>query len=515
MKNKFTLFFAILVMAVASCTKPDDHMCNDQDVLLKEKPNPVPIPAGDPMTKMQLDQTVIGLLESRNDFHWEWVDMKTLWSATQYGDHSVAIGYKPADAGDISKKLHTINIKSDSYKRVHEALVELILDELNKTATKPVSWQEILIEDDQTLPIITIRLTDKNTLTKLFNLVNVRYIEPLDYWPTSAERVAAASGCSGSTTALNAADYTTITPGARLPWNFNNHTIPAAWNVSQGQNMTVGVIDAGISSAQPLLNGLFNNGDSNVGRTVSTDFTLGTSAFNSCTHGTSMSGQATGPRNNQNSSTGVAYKSNLHFIRASDDVVLDASAEKTAVKNALIRMGNRVDVKIISMSIGAPFASSVLKDGVDYAYGMGKLIMAAAGTSLSWTSWWGVIYPAAYSSCVAVTGVKESGARCSDCHDGSQVLYTITMERSASSSRNSISLAYSSLTPTYIGGSSCATATAAGIASLVWSARPNMTRAQVLSCMTNTAQFYPNRNSTKGYGNLNASAAVNYAVANY
>ncbi|MBK8416854.1 MAG: hypothetical protein IPL22_21500 [Bacteroidetes bacterium] len=39
----------------------------------------------------------------------------------------------------------------------------------------------------------------------------------------------------------------------------------------------------------------------------------------------------------------------------------------------------------------------------NYAYGLGKFILAAAGTSFSWTSWWGVIYPAAYSSCVAVT----------------------------------------------------------------------------------------------------------------
>jgi serine protease len=327
--------------------------------------------------------------------------------------------------------------------------------------------------------------------------------------------VAAASGCSASTTAVNSADYTTITPGARLPWNFNNHNIPAAWNTGQGANMTIGVIDAGISSAQPLLNASFNNGDSNVGRVVTTDYTYGTTAFTSCTHGTSMSGQAVGPRNNQNSTTGVAYKSNLHFIRGCDDVVLDASSEKTGVKNALIRMGNRADIKIISMSIGTPFGSSVLKDGVDYAYGMGKLILAAAGTSYSWTAWWGVVYPAAYSSCVAVTGVKESGAKCSSCHDGSKVMYTIIMERTASSSRNSLSLPYSGTTPTYIGGSSCATATAAGIASLVWGVRPNMTRTQLMTCLTNTAQFYPTRSSSKGYGNINASSAVNFAIANY
>jgi len=228
-----------------------------------------------------------------------------------------------------------------------------------------------------------------------------------------------------------------------------------------------------------------------------------------------MCGQAVAPRNNQGAATGVAYKSNLHFIRAAEDVVLDGSAEKTATKNAFIRMGDRADVRIISLSMGTPFSSGVLKDGVDYAYGKGKLIFAAAGTSFSWTSWWGVIYPAAYSSCLAVTGVKENGNKCSSCHDGSAVMYTITMERTANSNRNSLSLPASGVTSTYIGGSSCATATASGIASLVWSARPNMTRAQVVTSLTNTSQFYPSKNSSKGYGNLNAGAAVNYAVTNY
>ena len=114
-----------------------------------------------------------------------------------------------------------------------------------------------------------------------------------------------------------------------------------------------------------------------------------------------------------------------------------------------------------------PFSSSVLSDGVNYAYGKGKLLMAAAGTSFSWTSWWGVIYPAAYSNCVAVTGVKENGSKCASCHDGSQVDLTICMERTSNSSRNSLSLSPSGATPSYIGGSSSATATAAGIAAFL------------------------------------------------
>lgn len=513
MKKNLCYLMLLLFLGVVSCSKQDEQSSDQEGPALKVKSNLTAVPSGAAYDKAKLDQIVISTLEGRNDFQWEMVDLKTLWSALQYGDQSLAIGYKPASEGDISGKIHTLNVKSGAYKQVHDALIELILSELNAGRTTKVTLADILVEDDPVLPILTIKLTNKEVLTTLYNLENVRYLEPLDYWPNDPNR--SSSGCSASTQALNSSDWSTITPGALVPWNFNNQNIPNAWSISEGQGITVGVIDAGLSSSQALLNAQFNSGASNVGRTVSTDYTLGSSAFNSCTHGTSMSGQAVGPRNNQNATTGVAYKSNLHFIRAANDVVLDASSEKTATKNAFIRMGNRTDVRIISLSMGSPFGSGVLKDGVDYAYGLGKTIFAAAGTSFSWTSWFGVIYPAAYSSCIAVTGVKENGSRCASCHDGSKVLYTITMERSANSNRNSLSLPASGVTPTYVGGSSCATATAAGIASLALSAKPAMTRAQLMTCLTNTAQFYPTKNSTKGYGNLNAAAAVNYAVANF
>src|SRR6188508_464591 len=139
MKKVLTLFSVILILSVASCTKPDDKMCNDQDVVLKEKANPVSVPVGDPMTQSQVDQTIIGLLESRNDFKWEWLDLKTLWSSMYIGNQSVSIGYKPASEGDISSKIHNIKVQTGEYKQVHDALLDLIVDELNKTSTTPVS----------------------------------------------------------------------------------------------------------------------------------------------------------------------------------------------------------------------------------------------------------------------------------------------------------------------------------------------------------------------------------------
>ncbi len=507
----------LFVLLLASCRREElaDVTTPDIGPVLQERSDPQPVPAGDPLSQDELDRAVITTLEARNDFRWEWMDLRTLWSAVQYNDHSLAIGYQPANAANIDDVVHTIDIHSAPWQAVHDALIDRILTELNTgRTTTAITLEDILVEDDAVLPIITLRITDKRVITMLHNLRNVRYLEPLDYWPAAGQDAGrSTSGCSSSTEALNSADLTTITPNAKLPWNYNNHTIPTAWNNATGAGITVGLIDAGISSSQPLLGSDFNNGDSNVGRTVTAGYTFGTSAYTTCTHGTSMSGHAVGPRNNTGATSGVAYRSSLHFIRGCEDVVLDLSSEKTAVKNALIVLGDNVNVRVISMSIGSPFSSSVLADGVNYAYGKGKMIMAAAGTSFGWTTWWGVIYPAALTKCVAVTGVKENGSKCGSCHDGSQVDLTICMERTASSARNSLSLPPSGTTPTYIGGSSSATSTAAGIAALVWSAKPTATRAQVLQCLTSTAQFAAAPSGSKGYGNINAAAAVNCGLA--
>jgi serine protease len=454
----------------------------DQPVLVT-KPNPASVPAGSPISKENLDRWVINTLNERQSFEWNMADLPTIWSALQEKNHTLAVGYKPAGMKDVDPIIHQIDLKSGEWKQVHDALIDLIISELNKQIPGGIKWEDILVEDDPILPILTIKLENKEVLTSLYNLENVRYLEPLDYWPSGNNyRVASSSGCSGSSVSVNSADFSTITPGCLLPWNFNNLNIPSAWNLAQGSGQRIGV-----------------------------DFTYGTSAYTTCTHGTSMSGLAVGPRNAQNATTGVAYQAGLHLIRACADVVLDESAERTGVKNALVKMGDRTDVNIVSMSIGTPFGSSVLLDGCNYANNKGKMLFAAAGTSTGLTSWWGVIYPAAYSVCNAVTGVNESGSKCATCHDGRQVDFTVPMERNANSDRNSLTLALSGNGPTYIGGSSAATATAAGIAALIWSVKPGLTRSQVFTCLRNTAQFYPNLSSSKGWGNLNASAAVTMA----
>src|SRR5436190_11608395 len=178
-----------LLLLLIACRKEELTPTTDgvQGPVLQERSDPSPVPDGAALTQEALDHLVIGTLEQRNDFHWEWMDLRTLWSAVQYNDHSLAIGYAPANMGDISDIINTIDIKKPEWRAVHDALIDLVLTQLNSDGRSAITLRDILVEDDPVLPILTLRITDKNVITRLHNLRNVRYLEPLDYWPATAD----------------------------------------------------------------------------------------------------------------------------------------------------------------------------------------------------------------------------------------------------------------------------------------------------------------------------------------
>ncbi|MBQ0786611.1 MAG: S8 family serine peptidase, partial [Oceanihabitans sp.] len=306
----------------------------------------------------------------------------------------------------------------------------------------------------------------------------------------------------------------------QVSWHFQKHNIPQAWNYSTGSGITIGLIDTGVSASQPLLNSSgINDGYSN-GRFVQKYGTFIDSNWwwssnydgphDKCGHGTAMASTMAAPRNDNGMPVGVAYNSNLVAYRATEDVLLNDYHERKGVSAALTALGNRSDVKIISMSIGYLWSIGNIKDAVKYANSKGKLIFAAGGTSTSFTNGYGVIFPATMSETVAVTGVDDGPnyERCEVCHSGSKIDFTIIMEGDNNISKAPPVLGFYNGDRRYTGGSSVATATTAGIAALVWAQHPTWSKTQVLNKLKQSAEFYPNKNSSFGYGNIDALQAV-------
>ncbi|WP_298548097.1 S8/S53 family peptidase [uncultured Aquimarina sp.] len=496
MKKIITLILGLFL--VLSCSQEDsteiiDESSDSQKILSIE----------------EINSFIEKQLKQNGDLDWTTdASAHILYSAVMHGGEVLTIGF-----GEKGESFVDGTQRSPRLNNVIEGIYKTIQD------VEGVTRSNVQVAEDGLLNVLDVKITKLETIVELKAMDNIRYLEPNGYgFYLKQEAQQKSAGCSQSGQSINSGDYSVISPNARLPWNYKNHNIDDAWSLSTGAGITVGLIDTGLSANQNLLGNGFNDGDSN-GRFVQRFGTFIDSPWwwsnnidgpnDRCGHGTQMASAIASPRNNDFMPVGVAYNSNLVAYRGTEDVVLNDYHERKGVSNALKALGNRSDVKIISMSVGYPWSIGNVKDAVKYAYGKGKMIMAAGGTSTTFTNWYGVIFPASMSETVAVTGLKDNGYnRCDICHDGNKIDFTIIMQRASNTSRTVPVLGFNGGSQSYVGGSSVATAMTAGIAALVWSRNPNMSRAQVLDKLKRAGEFYPNRNSKFGYGNIDALKAV-------
>lgn len=500
MKKNLTIVLVLLF--IASCTQQTEFSVRENEQNQTELA---------PMDPTEINLEIKKTIQTSGDFNWNDATDYMLWSAAMHGDSILTIGY-----GESPFDKHKSSANEDIKQNILQTISQtdaIASGNLKKTESP-------LIYDDQDLNLIDVRITSIETVRELRKNNMVRYIEPAGYRFYAYEPdFKSSKGCSFDAASVNSSDYRTISPNCLVSWTYDKHNITQAWSLSTGLGITVGLIDTGVSPYQSLLGSNFSDGYSTSSRYIAKYGTYVDSwkwwstttdgPNDKCGHGTSMASTIAAPRNNDYMPVGVAYNCNLVSYRGTEDVVLDGYQEQKGVANALNALANRSDVKIISMSIGHIFTINRIEDAVKYAYARGKMIIAAGGTSTWWTNWAGVIFPANMNETVAVTGIKDNGYNeCETCHKGSKIDFTVVMERYWDDSRHSVCLGYYNNTKDYVGGSSVATSTTAGIAALIWARHPSWTRDQVLSKMRQSADLYPNKSSNYGYGNIDAYKAV-------
>ena len=499
MKKIYALVALILAITIVSCSK---------DTIIEPESETLQFPK-EPLSVEQINQRITESINTTGDFDWHKENAHFLWSALTHGQYVLTVGYgNEGQSFSVERDAELINKKS--------TLLTIILSE------EQINKEDLKLKEDNILTVFDVEVTKLETIIALKENEFVRYLEPNGYnqYADGSEQKSS-SGCDKNGVYINPAHYSTIAPNnAHVSWHFDEHNIQDAWALSTGSGVTIGLIDTGVSKSQSLLNsGGINDGYSS-GRFVQKYGTFIDSNWwwssnydgpdDKCGHGTAMGSTMASPRNDNGMPVGVAYNSNLVAYRATEDVLLNDYHERKGVSAALTQLGNRSDVKIISMSIGYIWSIGNIKDAVRYAYSQGKLIFAAGGTSTSFTNGFGVIFPATMSETVAVTGVDDGPNydRCDTCHSGSKIDFTIVMEGDNNTSKAPPVLNFYNGQRRYTGGSSVATATTAGIAALVWSRYPNWSRAQVLNRLKQSADFYPYKNSSFGYGNIDALQAV-------
>ncbi len=514
--KKVLLSFAILVFLFSACKKnADDEMLQaNQQQASQLSTQPV-------LTTQQINAFIYQTLKNTGEFNWKDASDIMLYSAIMHSsDHMVSIGFKPVDEKNVDERLAKINIHDSKWATTKVQVMQLILRE-EKMVHPQMKFTDIEVWKENKLPVIDAKIENLNTIKLLRQSKLIRYVEPMGYEPekydnTEKETASAlgGSGCGGyigDNTLQEGIDFTTILPGTKQSWNYAYHGIPAAWTKSTGAGIKIMVIDTGVSPDQENMGSDFNQGYSSS-RTIQKIFTLpgATSANDDCGHGTTMSSTVAAPRGIDGNACGVAYNSDLIVCKATTDVIIDESKEVKGVADAYTYAADDASVKITSMSVGRVTSSSQIKDAIVYAYGKGKLMFCAGGTSTAFTKFVGVVFPATLPQVQAITGIKEQStlAACYDCHKGAAIDFVIVMQQ-AGDGDNPIANAVSGDVPTMVGGSSVATATSAGIAALVWSKHPTETREQIVQRLTTTASLYPAKNKNFGYGKLNADAATN------
>jgi subtilisin family serine protease len=471
-----------------------------------------------PETTQQINAFIRQVINAKGKFNWKDAPDITLWSAIMRSDdHMVSVGYKPTDEQDVEERLTKINIHDNKWLSAKMQVMQLILQE-EKSIHPQLKLENLEVWKENKLPVIDVQVENISTLKLLRRSDLIRYVEPMGYEPekfdgteTEASGGSGCGGYTGYTDLQEGDDYTTILPGTKQSWNYIYHGIPNTWTKTTGRGIKVMLIDTGVSPDQENMGSNFNQGYSS-GRTIQKMFTLpgATSANDVCGHGTAMSSTIAAPRGIDGNSTGVAYNCNLIVCKAVNDVIIDQSSEVKGVSDAYTFAADDTSIKITSMSVGRVTTSSQIKDAIIYAYDKGKLMFCAGGTSTFFTNWYGVIFPATMPQVQAITGVKNNDilSACNNCHKGKPIDFVIVMQK-ISDGLNPLANAMSGDVPTLVGGSSVATATSAGIAALVWSRYPLLTREQLVQKLTVTASAYPNKTNNFGWGKLNADAATN------
>ncbi len=524
--------FAMLTasaLLITSCQKEENETLPEiqkSALALELRQDIDPLNGREPIDKSALTQMAIEYIDTRGIFQWSEMSDYAVWSAAIASDSIVSIGFQPEGFADLDGRIHEVDMRDPEWYELRESLINFVLDR-HRQLYPGMEWgrERILPFGVKPLPYLNFKVWDYETVAMLRNFTVTRYCEPMGFGiDDNHGPLRSDSGCGGNTAAPNVpSDHFTIAPqGAMLSWNYLPMNIHKAWLAgARGQGVTLGLIDTGISPTQSKLNAQFGGGFSGNRSITKAGFHVACSWLifcsndgvnDLCGHGTNMAGVLAGPFSADGAPSGVAWRSNLISVRATEDVVANSSAEKNGVSDAYVFLGNNPAVSIISMSLGDLFSSGQVTDAVNYAYNQGKMIFCAAGTSFSFTTFVGVIFPANLPNTIAVTGIKSgslsSMQKCTSCHSGSQVDFVVTMEDINNENKRPLTLADAGIAPTYTGGSSVATATAAGIAALVLGTDLSQSREQVLERMKQASNFYPSRNGQFGWGRINAEAAI-------
>ncbi|MDQ0695402.1 S8 family serine peptidase [Streptomyces sp. W4I9-2] len=277
-----------------------------------------------------------------------------------------------------------------------------------------------------------------------------------------------------------AASWSVLFVGAAQPaaadtqskqWYLSAMQAEEMWKVTTGEGVKVAVIDTGVNSATPSLQGQVLKGfDATGAPGDETDDYDG--------HGTSMAELIAGTGNG-GGLKGLAPGAKIIPVRITNPEFEKKHATKANDTVEAIRAAADSDARIISMSFGSPYSMGQEREAIEYAESKGKLFFASVGNDGDKGN--KKEYPAAYPSVVGVASADRDGKVAFY----SQHAGTVDLASPGNDVPGWCDASFKSYCQSQ--GTSPATAIASASAALVWSLHPDWTANQVLNVLFDTA----------------------------
>ncbi|HRP98493.1 MAG TPA: S8 family serine peptidase [Rhodocyclaceae bacterium] len=271
-------------------------------------------------------------------------------------------------------------------------------------------------------------------------------------------------------------------------WHLPKVGADSAWSLSDGNGVTVAILDTGVEASHPDLSPLLVPGWNTYDNNSDTADVHG--------HGTAVAGTAVAATNNGLGVAGLAHGARIMPIRVTDT---SGYGYWSTIANGLTWAADH-GARVANVSFGAA-GSTTVQSAAQYMKNKGGLVMVSAGNSGKELS------TAASTSLIAVSATTSSDVKASWSDYGDFVDLSAPGASIYTTKRGS---SYGSMS-----GTSFSAPVTAGTAALVMAANPQLTATEVESILFSTAVDLgtAGKDTLYGHGRVDALAAVNAASA--
>jgi type VII secretion-associated serine protease mycosin len=275
-------------------------------------------------------------------------------------------------------------------------------------------------------------------------------------------------------------------------WYLKALDVNGAWTYANGSGVTVAVIDSGVDSTHPDLQGQVLPGLDLVD-------TKGDGDTDLVGHGTTVSAIIAGRGDDATGVIGIAPKAKILPVRVLDeenrynDAIIVAKGVRWAVDHG---------AKVINLSLGGNGSSATLAAAIDYAFAKDVVVVACTGNT-SASSDTDVWYPAREPGVIAVAGMdKDNNALWGGSITGKETVVTAPATQLVGARAGGDYWK--------VQGTSFASPMVAATAALIRSRWPNMPAGEVINRIIRTAKDLgqAGRDATFGFGEINPTGAL-------